>query len=50
MGLFFLFTGLNRPTIANMRTLDLIHLLATGGCLGMGLTWLAVYLFWRRRD
>ena len=24
-GLFFLFVGLNRPTIANMRTIDLLH-------------------------
>jgi hypothetical protein len=37
LGLFSLATGFNRPTIANMRTIDLIHLLATGGCLGVGL-------------
>ena len=37
LGLFFLVVGLNRPTIANMRRVDLLHLLATGACLGAGL-------------
>jgi hypothetical protein len=37
LGLFSLATGINRPTIANMRTIDLVHLLATGACLGIGL-------------
>ena len=47
-GLFFLAVGLNRPSIANMRTIDLIHLLATGACLGVGLVALVLY-FVRRR-
>ena len=47
-GLFSLYTGLNRPSIANMRTIDLVHLLATGACLGVGLVWLVLYLVGRR--
>lgn len=42
-GLFFLAVGLNRPTIADMRTIDLVHLLATGGCFGVGLVALVLY-------
>jgi hypothetical protein len=49
MGLFSLATGLNRPTIANMRTLDLVHLLATGACLGVGLVALVLFLRDRRK-
>jgi hypothetical protein len=30
LGLLFLYVGLNRPSIANMRTVDLVHLLGTG--------------------
>ena len=37
LGLLFLAIGLNRPTIANMRTVDLMYLLGTGACLGAGL-------------
>ena len=37
LGLLFLASGFNQPSIANMRTIDLVHLLATGACLGMGL-------------
>ena len=48
MGLFFLAIGLNRPSIANMRTIDLVHLLATGACLGVGLVALGLYLVGRR--
>lgn len=48
LGLIFLGTGLNRPTIANMRTVDLLHLLATGGMLGAGLAALFVNLVSRR--
>ena len=43
-GLFSLATGLNRPTIANMRTIDLIHLLGTGACLGVGLVGLVMLI------
>jgi hypothetical protein len=44
----FLAIGLNRPGIANMRTVDLIYLLATGMCLGAGLVALVLHLFGRR--
>jgi hypothetical protein len=44
MGLLSLYSGLNRPSIANMRTLDLVHLLATGALLGVGLVWLVLAL------
>jgi hypothetical protein len=37
LGLLSLASELNRPTIANMRTIDLVHLLATGACLGVAL-------------
>jgi hypothetical protein len=37
LGLLFLAIGLNRPGIANMRTVDLAYLLATGACQGAGL-------------
>lgn len=48
-GLFFLAIGLNRPSIADMRTVDLVHLLATGGCLGVGLVGVVLYLVGRRQ-
>jgi formate-dependent nitrite reductase membrane component NrfD len=48
LGLLFLATGLNRPSIANMRTVDLVHLLGTGGCLGAGLVTLVRYFVGRR--
>ncbi len=47
LGLLFLAIGLNRPSIANMRTVDLIHLLATGACLGAGLVALVLNLVGR---
>ena len=47
LGLLFLASGLNRPTIANMRTVDLVHLLATGACFGVALV--ATVLFFVRR-
>jgi hypothetical protein len=49
-GLFSLATGLNRPSIANMRTIDLIHLLATGAGLGVGLLSLCMLLVGCRKD
>jgi hypothetical protein len=49
LGLLFLFIGLNRPTIANMRTVDLVHLLATGACLGVGLVGIVMYFVLRRK-
>jgi hypothetical protein len=49
LGLLFLASGLNRPTIADMRTVDLVHLLATGACLGAGLVALVMNLVSRRK-
>ena len=49
LGLLFLAIGLNRPSIANMRTVDLVHLLGTGVCLGAGLVGLVVYFVGRRK-
>ena len=49
LGLFFLANGLNRPSIANMRTVDLVHLLATGACLGAGLVAVVLYFVGRRK-
>ena len=48
LGLLFLAIGLNRPTIANMRTVDLIYLLGTGACLGAGLVAVVLHLVGRR--
>jgi hypothetical protein len=48
VGLFGLAVGLNRPSIANMRTLDLVHLLTTGAGLGVGLVWVVLYFGGRR--
>ena len=47
LGLLFLFLSLTRPTIANMRFHDLLRLLATGFCLGVGLS--GVVLHFRRK-
>jgi hypothetical protein len=49
LGLLLLATGFNRPSIANMRTVDLVHLLGTGACLGAGLVALVVNLVRRRK-
>jgi hypothetical protein len=49
-GLFFLVIGLNRPTIANMRTIDLVHLLATGACMGVAFLSVVLYFVSRRKD
>ena len=43
LGLLFLAIGLNRPSIADMRTVDLVHLLATGACLGVALVGVILY-------
>ena len=43
MGFLSLYTGLSRPTIANMRTVDLVHLLGTGFSWGVGLMALIIY-------
>ena len=48
LGLLSLAVGFNRPTIANMRTIDLVHLLATGACLGVALVAMVLYLVGRR--
>ncbi|MFL5244117.1 MAG: hypothetical protein ACJ8FY_18590 [Gemmataceae bacterium] len=49
LGVFFLAIGVNRPSIANMRTVDLVHLLATGAMMGAGLVALVVYFVGRRK-
>ena len=49
VGLFFLFNALSRPTIANMRTIDLLHLLATGGYFGVALVSVVLYFVRRRK-
>jgi hypothetical protein len=49
LGLLFLYIALNRPTIANMRFHDLVFLLATGACLGVGLSALVRYFVFRRK-
>ena len=48
-GLFFLVIGLNRPSIADMRTVDLVHLLGTGACFGAALVGVVLYLVGRRK-
>ena len=48
LGILFLAIGLNRPSIADMRTVDLVHLLGTGGCLGVALVGVVLYLVGRR--
>src|SRR3954447_3173307 len=49
LGLLFLVSALNRPTIANMRRIDLVHLLATGALLGMALVTAVLYFVGRRK-
>ena len=48
-GFLSLYSGLNRPTIANMRPVDLVHLLATGASWGVGLVALIIYFVHRRK-
>jgi hypothetical protein len=48
LGLLFLANGFNRPTIANMRTVDRVYLLGTGACLGTGLVVLVRFFVGRR--
>ena len=49
LGVLFTATGLNRPSIANMRTVDLVHLLGTGTCIGVGLVALVPFFIVRRK-
>jgi hypothetical protein len=49
IGIVSLANGFNRPTIANMRTIDLVHLLATGAGLGVGVVVLIIYFVDRRK-
>jgi hypothetical protein len=49
LGLLFLAIGFNRPSISNLRTVDLMYLLGTGGCLGVGLAGLVQFLVDRRK-
>jgi hypothetical protein len=45
--LLSLLSLLGRPSVANMRTVDIVHLLATGVCLGAALVALALFLVFR---
>ena len=49
LGLLFLYIGLNRPSIAKLRTVDLVHLLGAGANLGAGLTLLVLHFVLRRQ-
>jgi formate-dependent nitrite reductase membrane component NrfD len=49
MGLLFLVSGLSRPSIANMRMIDLVHLLVTGAWLGVTLVVVFMYLVFHRK-
>ena len=49
-GLFFLAIGFNRPSIAEMRMVDLIHLLGTGGCFGAALVGVVLHFVGRRKS
>lgn len=48
LGVLFLATGFNQPSIANMRTVDLLRLLGTGANLGAGLVLLVLHFVGRR--
>ena len=49
LGVLFLATGFNQPSIANMRTVDLVRLLGTGANLGAGLVLLIQHFVLRRK-
>ena len=49
LGVLFTATGLNRPSIANMRTVDLVHLLGAGANLGAGVALLVLHFVLRRQ-
>ena len=49
LGLLFLVIGLNRPSIANMRMVDLVLVLATGAFFGVALMNVVLYLKGRRK-
>jgi hypothetical protein len=48
LGVLFLATGLNQPSIANMRMVDLVRLLGTGANLGASLMLLVLHFVERR--
>ena len=50
VGFLSLYSGFNRPTIANMRTVDLVLLIGTGVSLGVGLVGVIIYFVHRRKD
>ena len=43
-GILGLLTGLNRPTIAAMRAVDVVHLLGSGACLGVMIAMIVLFL------
>ena len=49
LGLIFLYIAFNRPAIANMRFHDLVRLLGTGACLGIGLSGVVLHFRVRRK-
>ena len=49
LGLLFLVIAFSRPAIANLRWHDIVRLLATGGCLGVGLSELVQYFVFRSK-
>jgi hypothetical protein len=49
LGVLFLATGFNQPSIANMRTVDLLRLLGAGANLGAGLALLVLHFVLRRQ-
>ena len=42
-GIISLLAMLNRPTLANIRAVDLVHLIGTGMCFGGSVVALVVY-------
>ena len=43
-GIMSLLATLSRPTLANIRAVDLVHLIGTGMCFGGAIVALGVYL------
>jgi hypothetical protein len=44
-----IFTLVGRPSIANIRTVDIMHLMGTGTCLGGALVALVFFFVFRYR-
>jgi hypothetical protein len=48
LGLSCLYIGLSHPSIANVRPVVIVSLLAAGACLGMGLMLVVNHVFHRK--